>query len=95
MVFCVRRRAKAIQEVLARHVEDLGEERFDFLVSTLKLPETWIYAAQVRSSFRRLQLLTDLTLPRLSRRSTTATFSASTSSSSLPFARTRRTLSPS
>lgn len=44
------RRAKAIQEVLARHVGDIDIEQNDFLVETLKLPQEWIYSAQVRPS---------------------------------------------
>lgn len=37
---------KAIKEVLARYVDEIGEDEMVFLVETLKVPETWIYSAQ-------------------------------------------------
>ncbi|KAI5477610.1 hypothetical protein MNV49_006097 [Pseudohyphozyma bogoriensis] len=39
-------RVKAIRELLARNVAAIDQDAFEFLTTTLKIPDTWIYAAQ-------------------------------------------------
>lgn len=41
-------RAAAIRALLTRNATGINDETFAFLTETLKIPQTWLYAAQVR-----------------------------------------------
>lgn len=70
----ISRRVKSIQEMLTRHVDDIDEEQFEFLVETLKIPPVWIYTAQVSSSAVAVSLaFADIPPSRLLERDTTET----------------------